>query len=181
MILAVISGSEACGGVMGKRLLKILRPLALYDGNWTLILKSLSVVGGDLAIQALNEITVVRSILSKVVDNRGNAQAAMSLPQLTTPRSVSELRLLQVLRLMTVLRSHKQPSSAVTLAAAAASVGAVTNLSGSVLSAARSSGSIGINTSASDTVEGTYAMQYLQPSLSLNLMLSRWIVMLKYY
>ena len=142
MILAEISGSEACGGVMGKRLLKILRPLALYDRNWTLILKSLSVVGGDLAVQALNEITVVRSILSQVVEERGNAQAAMSLPQLTTPRSVSELRLLQVLRLMTVLRSHKQPTSASSLAAAAASVGAVTDLSGSVLGP-RGSGSGG--------------------------------------
>ena len=133
MILANISGSEACGGVMGKRLMKILRPLALYDGNWTLILESLSVVGGSLAVQALKEITLVRSILSQVVEKRGNAQAAMSLPQLTTPRSVSELRLLQVLRLMTVLRTSTPPTGSSSMAAAAASVGAVTDLSGSVL------------------------------------------------
>jgi Zinc finger, ZZ type/Ubiquitin binding region len=132
MILAEISGSEACGGGMGKRLMRILRPLALYDGNWTKILNCLSVVGGGLAVQALEEVTVVRSILSQVVAERGNAQAAMSLPQLTTPRSVSELRLLQVLRLMTVLRSNKQNSKGA-MAAAAASVGAVTDLAGSVL------------------------------------------------
>lgn len=132
MILAEISGSEACGGGMGKRLMRILRPLALYDGNWTKILNCLSVVGGGLAVQALDEVTVVRSILSQVVAERGNAQAAMSLPQLTTPRSVSELRLLQVLRLMTVLRSNKQNSKGA-MAAAAASVGAVTDLAGSVL------------------------------------------------
>ena len=118
---------------MGKRLMKILRPLALYDGNWTLILESLSIVGGNLAVQALEEITVVRSILSQVVEKRGNAQAAMSLPQLTTPRSVSELRLLQVLRLMTALRVGTPPTVSSSMAAAAASVGAVTDLSGSVL------------------------------------------------
>lgn len=134
MILATISGSEACGGVMGKRLMKILRPLALYDGNWTLILQSLSVVGANLAVQALSEVTEVRGILSQVVEKRGNAQAAMSLPQLTTPRSVSELRLLQVLRLMTVLRTGKQPTPGSSMAAAAASVGAVTDLTGSFLS-----------------------------------------------
>ena len=84
---------------------------------------------------------VVRSILSQVVEDRGNAQAAMSLPQLTTPRSDSELRLLQVLRLMTVLRSPKQPGVGNTMAAAAASAGAVTDLSGAVLG----SGSKGAN------------------------------------
>jgi Zinc finger, ZZ type len=140
MILAEISGSEACGGGMGKRLMRILRPLALYDGNWTQILNCLSVVGGGLAVQALDEVTVVRSILSQVVAERGNAQAAMSLPQLTTPRSVSELRLLQVLRLMTVLRSNKQNSKGA-MAAAAASVGAVTDLAGSVLGARSPAGS----------------------------------------
>jgi hypothetical protein len=72
--------------------MRILRPLALYDGNWTQILQSFSVVGGDLAAQALNEVTVVREILSNVVKNRGNAQAAMTLPELTAPESVSELR-----------------------------------------------------------------------------------------
>jgi hypothetical protein len=83
-------------------------------------------------VQALDEFVVVRGILSQVVQESGNAQAAMSLPQLTTPRSVSELRLLQVLRLMTVLRTPKQ-TNASALAAAAASVGAVTDLTGSVL------------------------------------------------
>ena len=132
MILAEIGGSEVCGGGMGKRLMRILRPLALYDGNWTQILQCLSEVAGQLAVQALDEVIVVRGILSQVVQEGGNAQAAMSLPQLTTPRSVSELRLLQVLRLMTVLRTPKQ-TSASALAAAAASVGAVTDLTGSVL------------------------------------------------
>ena len=132
MTLAEIGGSEVCGGGMGKRLMRILRPLALYDGNWTQILQCLSEVAGQLAAQALDEVIVVRGILSQVVEESGNAQAAMSLPQLTTPRSVSELRLLQVLRLMTVLRTPKQ-TSASALAAAAASVGAVTDLTGSVI------------------------------------------------
>lgn len=113
--------------------MRILRPLALHDDNWTQILQSFSVVGGALAAQALSEVTVVREILSSVVKNRGNAQAAMTLPELTAPESVSELRLLQVLRLMTVLRSQKQAAAASALAATAANAGAVTDLQGNPL------------------------------------------------
>lgn len=134
-ILADLSGSEACGGGMGKRLMRILRPLALHDKNWYQMLQALSFVGRKLAKSALEEVLAVRDILSSVVQQRGNAQSAMSLPQLSTPRSVSELRLLQVLRLMTVLRSKQTSGSpAAAAAAAAARAGAVTDLSGNSLS-----------------------------------------------
>jgi len=95
--VASIAGAEVCGGAMRKRLIRILRPLSLYDANWTGILKELSLIGSHLAGSAVTELSDVFAMLKDVVARGKDASYAMSQSQLSTPSSVSELRLLQVL------------------------------------------------------------------------------------
>ena len=54
-ILCDVAGSVNCGGLSRKRLMKIMRILSLYDGNWISALQQLSVVGADLASKATIE------------------------------------------------------------------------------------------------------------------------------
>ena len=105
-ILCDVAGSVNCGGLSRKRLMKIMRILSLYDGNWISALQQLSVVGADLASKATIEFCNLHSTLVDVLQNQQTATAALSKPELSTPRSLSEVRLLNVLRLMTVLRAR---------------------------------------------------------------------------
>jgi hypothetical protein len=50
----------------------------------------------------------VKSLLCDIANENGTASSAMSVPYLSTPSSVSELRLLHVLRLLTTLRQTKE-------------------------------------------------------------------------
>ena len=105
-ILCDVAGSVNCGGLSRKRLMKIMRILSLYDGNWISALQQLSVVGADLASKATIEFCNLHSTIVNVLQNQQTATAALSKPELSTPRSLSEVRLLNVLRLMTVLRAR---------------------------------------------------------------------------
>ena len=102
--LASMAGLDLCGGTMRKQILRILTTLSLYDGNWTGLLLELSKVGTRLSLDATDELSGTHKLLKGVSEVKGDAAYAMSLPELSVPSSVSELRLLQVLRLLTSLR-----------------------------------------------------------------------------
>ena len=103
-VLASAAGAEGGGGSMRNRLQKILRYLCLYDGNWFLILESLSKQGASLASTVQKEAEDVHAMLYAVLKQHGDASVAMSLPLLSAPSSVTELRLLRVLNIMTAIR-----------------------------------------------------------------------------
>ena len=104
-ILASIVQIKDSGGVFRSRLSRILRLLSLHDGNWHQLLHHLSTVAENVAREAIREARAVQLLLLEVIQEGGTASAALALPQLSSPSSVSELHLLQVLQLMTGLRS----------------------------------------------------------------------------
>ncbi len=103
-ILAVVAGSETYSLSVKKRFLKVLKPLSLCDQNYNKILHALSMVGNQLAAAAQCEVNLIHSMLSKVLQVQGDALVAMTLPALSVPSSVSELRLSHILNLMTQIR-----------------------------------------------------------------------------
>lgn len=105
-MLCVLAGSNECGGAARKRLMRVMRYLSLCDTNWMLFLEHLSVVGADLSARATTEFSNLHNTLVEVAQNNETAAAAMARPELSTPRSLSEVRLLNVLRIMTALRTR---------------------------------------------------------------------------
>ena len=106
-IFAGLIHYENCGGAFPSRLSRILNTLSLYDENWMKLLECLRGVSEDVALATINEARYVKSLLEEIVHQNGTAASAMSVPYLSTPSSVSELRLLHVLRLVTSLRQSK--------------------------------------------------------------------------
>jgi hypothetical protein len=107
-ILAGLVHYENCGGAFPSRLSRILNTLSLHDRNWTKLLECLRGVSEEVALLTINEARYVKSLLCDIVNENGTASSAMSVPYLSTPSSVSELRLLHVLRLLTTLRQTKE-------------------------------------------------------------------------
>lgn len=104
-MLAGVVQYEECGGAFPSRLGRILTTLSLYDGNWTKLLECLRTVAENVALNAIDEARHIRHILGEIIQKNGNAAVAMALPHLSTPSTVSELRLLHILRLITNLRT----------------------------------------------------------------------------
>ena len=104
--LASIAGSNLSGGTMRKQVQRIFSYLSLYDSNWIGLLSELSKKGSVLASLASSELAVTHEMLQRVVELKGDAAYALSLPELSTPSSVAELRLLLILRLMISLRTE---------------------------------------------------------------------------
>ncbi|CAE7774115.1 unnamed protein product, partial [Symbiodinium microadriaticum] len=104
-ILAGVVRYEECGGTFPSRLGRILSTLSLHDGNWIKLLECLRSVAEGIALQATSEARNIQQILADIIEKNGDAAVAMALPHLSTPSTVSELRLLHVLRLITNLRS----------------------------------------------------------------------------
>jgi len=98
VIIASIAGNENCGGIIKKRLHRILRVLSLHDENWTTLLGQFSDIGAQLAAVVVMEITDVHKVLSDVVKDKGDPMKAMASPALSTSSKKAELKLLQVLR-----------------------------------------------------------------------------------
>jgi hypothetical protein len=111
-LLCQVAGSAECTGNSRKRLMRVMRFLSLCDHNWMLFLDNLAAVGADLAARATLEFSDLHNTLVDVVQNNETAAAAMARPELSTPKSLSEVRLLNVLRIMTALRSRSSPSAA---------------------------------------------------------------------
>ena len=109
-ILASVVQSRDSTGVFRSRLSRILRVLSLHDGNWHQLLHHLSAVAESVAQDAIKEARVVQQLLLTVIESGGNATSAMALPQLSSPSSVPELHMLQVLQLMTDLRNAAPPN-----------------------------------------------------------------------
>ena len=102
---------EECGGVFPSRLGRILTTLSLHDANWMKLLECLRVVAEEVAVQTTAEARNIQQILAEIIDKNGDAAVAMALPHLSTPSTVSELRLLHVLRLITSLRTASNEES----------------------------------------------------------------------
>jgi len=102
--LAGVVRYEECGGSFPSRLSRILHTLCLHDGNWRNLLSSLRSVAEGVALKAIHEARSIRMMLANIIEQNGNAALAMAFPHLSTPSTVSELRLLHVLRLITSLR-----------------------------------------------------------------------------
>ena len=96
---------EECGGVFPSRLGRILTTLSLHDDNWMRLLDCLRSVAEGVAVQTIAEARDIQQILTRIIDMNGDAAVALTLPHLSTPSTVSELRLLHVLRLITSLRT----------------------------------------------------------------------------
>jgi hypothetical protein len=111
-ILTAVAASEECGTVQRRKTHKIMRCLSLADANWHLLLQHLSDCGAQLAAAATAEINDLHNMLRRVVEQSGDALFAMAQPALATPSSVSELRLLHVLRLMMEMRSKAKQTDA---------------------------------------------------------------------
>jgi len=106
-ILTSVAASEECGMSQRRKTTRILQSLSLADTNWHMLLSRLGECGAQLAAATVGEIHTLHGMLQRVVTESGDASYAMSQPALATPSSVSELRLLHVLRLMMGLRSAK--------------------------------------------------------------------------
>lgn len=104
-LLAMLAKSEYCGGPGRNRLSRVMCTLSLYDGNWKQLVSSLSSAAESLIGNTEAECRTMLAVLTKVVDRNGSAADATSLPELSTPSSVSETRLLRVFRLMGSLRN----------------------------------------------------------------------------
>jgi hypothetical protein len=124
-ILAGLIHYENCGGAFPSRLSRILNTLSLYDENWTKLLECLRGVSEDVALSTINEARFVKSLLEEIVQQNGTAASAMSVPYLSTPSSVSELRLLHVLRLVTSLRQAKDDEAEEDVPASQSAVSAI--------------------------------------------------------
>jgi hypothetical protein len=111
-LLCQVAGSPDCNGNARKRLMRVMRYLSLCDNNWMLFLDHLATVGADLAGRATREFSDLREVLVEVMQNNETAAAAMARPELSTPKGMSEVRLLSVLRIMTALRSRSTESAA---------------------------------------------------------------------
>ena len=103
--LIKMASSEACSGGLLKKLTRILRSLSLSDINWKLFLGHLRDAGAELAAATLKELQALHEAMTSTVQAQGDAVIAMSLPQLSSSSTMPELRLLQILRLMTNIRS----------------------------------------------------------------------------
>eukprot|EP01038_Epipyxis_sp_PR26KG_P006704 gene6704-9196_t len=110
-IFAIVASSDTCGGISRKKLMRIMRNLSLCDSNWTLFLEHLSLTGADLASRATFEFGSLLQTLREVLNQNGDAAMALALPHLSTPRSVSEVKFLNILRLMTVLRARSSAAA----------------------------------------------------------------------
>jgi hypothetical protein len=124
-IFAGLIHYENCGGAFPSRLSRILNTLSLHDENWTKLLECLRGVSEDVALATISEARFVKSLLEEIVNQNGTAASAMSVPYLSTPSSVSELRLLHVLRLVTSLRQSKDDEAEEDLPASQTAVSAI--------------------------------------------------------
>jgi hypothetical protein len=121
-MLAGVVQYEECGGTFPSRLGRILNTLSLFDGNWTKLLECLRTVAEGVAVNAIDEARHIRHILAEIIEKNGNAAVAMALPHLSTPSTVSELRLLHILRLITNLRTPQGEEMDTSLASVATEV-----------------------------------------------------------
>lgn len=103
-VLAIMASHEDSGQSQRRKISRILKTVSLADSNWRLLLSHLASSAAQLAAAARLEIHSLHAMLQDVVTQAGDALFAMSQPALATPSSISELRLLHVLRLMTTLR-----------------------------------------------------------------------------
>lgn len=110
-LLAMLAKGEYCGGPGRNRLSRIMCTLSLYDGNWKQLVSSLSTAAEGLVSNTETECRTMLAVLTKVVNRNGSAADATSLPELSTPSSVSETRLLRVFRLMGSLRNSNDTSA----------------------------------------------------------------------
>jgi hypothetical protein len=106
-ILASLASNQSCAGLIRKKLLRILMPLSLYDSNWILLLQQLSVSGKSVQSLVLEEMVSVNRILNEVKERKGDVIMALSHSQLSSPQHLPELQLLQILRIISSLRSSK--------------------------------------------------------------------------
>lgn len=102
--IAAASQLDICSGALKNRFWRIVRALALYDMNWRLLLEQLAAQAQKVVPSVVDEVQNLHRILLSV-QGRGTATSAMMLPELTSPGRVPEVQLLQLLKMMTTLRT----------------------------------------------------------------------------
>lgn len=105
--LAAAVSQSNYGGSSKKRFIRIMQNLALADCNLYLFLEQLAEAGTGLAARAFIEFTNLHNTLALLEQGSQSAAEAMALPEISTPKALYENQLLNVLKLMTSLRSQK--------------------------------------------------------------------------
>ena len=114
--------SEECSGGLQRKCLRVLRTLSLSDSNWSLLMNHLRDEGARRAAASIRELGSLHSTLTDVALVEGTAAVAMATPRLSSPSTMSEPQLLQVLRLMSSLRSTSSVETEAQQASANAAV-----------------------------------------------------------
>lgn len=105
-ILSNVVSTCDCSSGSRKALMRVLRYISLSDDNWNLLLNELALVGMNLILKTTVEFQNLHNSLLESLQNEENVVMVMSKPALSNFQVLWEVRLLNILRLMTVLRSR---------------------------------------------------------------------------
>jgi hypothetical protein len=99
-----------------KSLVRTLRSLSLYDGNWKLFLTQLAGMGNELMRKTIGEFNLVHQELVESAAKQEDASTIlMNRSVISRPKNLWELKLLNVLQFMSSLRKpHTSGTSVVT-------------------------------------------------------------------
>lgn len=109
--LASIVGNTDGSSVGRKSLMRIMRYLSLFDGNWNLLLNELSLTSADLVQKAFLSFNYINNALQLGIANNEDALTIMTRPEFSNTQIMWEVRLLNALRMMTVLRARSGAAS----------------------------------------------------------------------
>lgn len=109
-LTAVISQADT-SSYGRKALMRIMRYLSLADSNWRMLLSELSTTTVDLIAKATMEFSNIYNALQEAVQDGENAMTVINRSEFSGNNILWEVRLLNVFRLMTVLRPRSGASA----------------------------------------------------------------------
>lgn len=111
--LSKVVGHIDCSSTARKALMRIMRYLSLYDGNWRSLLNELAITGSDIIFKTSNQFQELLDLLSASLQEDDDMHTVINKIESSKPKILYEARFLNILKLMTVLRARSSSAAIV--------------------------------------------------------------------